>query len=392
MISTSYCSIVKKKASYIEVFYGIGLSLIKTSIKKCEIFINKINQDADENAKKKTSDDENSSFISSSNIEDISFEKNYKKDKKVNNKKNNKVLKQNRKLGEDRRSKIFRTITKISLLFSYIYLLVIFCTYLILIEKFIFNANYLLYMQDYHNNIIELFNGYREYLFDENTIIYGLPAYDYLLKKEEYFYLSNTETVNVSYIPGLKNKYENLHLIGLCGYFITSFKSKDECEKFLGGENGIISFGSHILMNYFVEEIRNARNYMKQLLDNQILVGNLSEEIDINFNDTTFGLDKNETLQFRMTAFNLEQTHSRLNIIFLNVLLQYINQARNVTINTIDDSVNNGHLKYIIIMSIYILLFLIIFFYYWIPMIRRMNTEISYIKLKICCQLFLCKY
>ena len=380
MIYKSYCSIVTKKTSYIEVFYGIGLSLIKTSIKKCEIFINKINQD-DENSKIRGNDDENSSFISSSDIENISFEKNFEKKKIVNNKKKSKKLKNNRKLGDDRKSKIFRIITQLSLILSYIYLVVIFCTYLLLIEKFIFNAKYLLYMQDYHNNIIELFNGYREYLFDENTIIYGLPAYDYLLKKEETFYLSNTETVNYSYlltdvISELNNKYAELHRIGLCGYYITNFNSIEECENFLGGKNGIISFGFHILINYFIEEVRNARNYMKKLLDQKILVGNLSEEIDIHFDDTNFGLDKNKTLQFRMAAFNLEQTHSRLNIIFMNVVLQYINQARNVTINTIVDNVTNGHIKYVIIMFIYILLFLIIFFYYWIPMIRRMNTEI----------------
>jgi hypothetical protein len=380
MISRSYYSIVKKKASYIEVFYGIGLSLIKSSIKKCEIFINKINQE-DENVKTKGIDDETTSFNSSSNLENISLEKNFEKKRNANNKKKSKKLKKNKKIVADKKSRIFRIITQIALLFSFFYLVEIFLTFLFLVNSFIFCGNFILNMQKYHNNIIELFNGYREFLFDENSIINNLLAYDYLLKQEESYYSSNTETVNYTsllngVVAEINKNNKVLHENGLCSYYISYFNSQEECENFLGGKGGIISLGFHILMNYFVEEIRNARNYMKVLLDHNILIGNLSDETNIDYNDTTYDLELNETLKFRMVVFNLEQTHSRLNIIFYNVVLQYINKSRNSTINTIKNSVANGHVKYIIMIILYMIVFLIIFIYYWIPMIRRMNIEI----------------
>ena len=42
IINKAYISIVNKKMSYLEAFYGIKLHLIKSSIQKCEIFINKL--------------------------------------------------------------------------------------------------------------------------------------------------------------------------------------------------------------------------------------------------------------------------------------------------------------------------------------------------------------
>ena len=45
IINKNYYVIVNKKTSYLSVFYGIGLSLIISSIKKSEIFINKMNQE-----------------------------------------------------------------------------------------------------------------------------------------------------------------------------------------------------------------------------------------------------------------------------------------------------------------------------------------------------------
>ena len=370
IINKSYSSIVIRKASYIEVFYGIGLSLIKASIKKCEIFINMINQN-NENTKTNDIDEETSSFISSYNLNNIL----------ENDLNNNKKQKKKRKIGDDKKSTQFKFITKYSLILSFLYLVIVFCTYLFLTKKFVKSGTYILYMQSYHNNIIELFNSFREYLFDENTIIYGLPVYEYLLKKEEDFYSSNTEAINYLTIlsrdiSGLYSSYLTLQEIGFCGHYITYFKNTEECEVFLGGKGGIINLGFHTLINSFIEEIRIARNDMKSLLDKNILVGNLSVFTDTNFNDTSLGLDKNETLKFRMIVFNLESLNSRLNIIFLNIILQYIDKERNLTIYAIDNFVTSGHILYVIILIIYIILFLILFIFYWIPNIRRMNIEI----------------
>ena len=173
LISGSYCLIVKRKASYIEVFYGIGISLIKTSIKKCEIFINKIYQNDDIEKQRDVEEDE-SSFMTSSNFNnnifsDINFDK-----KRVIKKNGNSNNKKKRILGNDKQSIKFRLILQIAMLISYLYLISVFYSFLSVSKAFIYSGNYILHMQKYHNNIIELFNGYREFLFDENSIIYGL--------------------------------------------------------------------------------------------------------------------------------------------------------------------------------------------------------------------------
>ena len=369
IIYRSYCSIIKNKESYISVFYEIGLSLIKTYIKKCEIFINKINQN-DENTKYKNNDVETSCLNFSSNIQFNNI---------IDNKQQKK-LKKNRKLEDDKNSKYFKIIYVISLIISFFYLIIVLYSFLRLTSKFITSGKYIFNLQNYHNNIIELFNTYREYLFDENNIKSGIPAYQYLIQKQDTFFSSSTENLiflisNNNEIR-LSSNYIEFQKSGFCNSYISYFNNKEECEEFLGGEEGFINLGFFVIVSSFIEDIRNGKNYMKQLLDKKILVGNLSNLIDINSNDTTFGLDKNDTLKFRMFVFNSEKIHTRVNILFVNIIIQYINQERNITMKGIESFVVNGYKKYLFLVITYMLVFVVIFFFYWIPKINNMNVEI----------------
>ena len=233
-------------------------------------------------------------------------------------------------------------------------------------------------MQNYHSNICELFNCFREFLFDENTKIYGKNVYDYLIEKEKEIYSTNNNDTNQLIYSSQFISDINYDVFdkGYCELYVNYFKSKEECINYMGGENGILSLGFDLLINSFIEEIRNAREYMKLLLDKQVLVGNLSEYIDVSDDDTTYGLDLNDSLMFRMKVFNMEQTHFRVNIIFVNIILQYINQERNITFQAIEKSVKNEHIKYVLVLIIYIIIFLIIFLFYWIPLIKTLNLEI----------------
>ena len=89
IICRGFVKISNKKASYISVFYGIDLSLIKSSIKKCEFFINKINQN-DKSDKLRVIEEENSTIISASNfnLNTNSFNQNKKEKKHIRIKKN----------------------------------------------------------------------------------------------------------------------------------------------------------------------------------------------------------------------------------------------------------------------------------------------------------------
>ena len=375
IIFTRYYSIVKKKASYISVFYGIGLSLIKSSIKKCELFINKINNQNEENMKMKDMDEETSSFISSINfnLNNTLLGNNFK----MNNKRI-KPLKKNQQLGDDKRSKKFKLLFICFLIISLIYLCTVFFSFLLVTNKYINSATYIYHMQNYHSNVIELFNCYREFLFDENTKIYGKNVYEYLIEKEKEIYSTNNDDAknlihSSKYITEINYDFFDK---GFCELYVCYFKSKEECIIYMGGENGILSLGFEYLINSFIEEIRNAREFMKLLLDKQVLVGNLSEVINLYDDEITYGLDLNDTLMFRMKVFNMEQTHTRLNIIFVNIILQYIIQEKNITFIAIEKSVTNVHIKYVLVLIIYIIVFLIIFLFYWIPLIKTLNIEI----------------
>ena len=382
LICNSYSSIAKRKSSYIAAFYGIGLPLIKSSIKKCEYFINKINQNK-QNIKIRDLDEETSSimFSSNNNLNSFLTENDFDKKGKNTNTKKRKKTKKVRQILDDKKSIKFRRMYQLGLFASLLYLVIVMLTFLSLTLKFIKNGSYINHMQNYHNNIIELFNSYREYLFDENSIIFGLPVYDYLIQKEETFYSSNTE--NIYYLNSnshnIKDLYENYIVLqekGFCNSYSSYFSSSKQCEDFIGGKDGIISLGFHIMINYFVEKIRNARNYMNLLLDKKIVVGNLSKVIDASSNDSNYNLNNNDSLMFRMKVFNMDQTHFRLNIFFINIILQYIDEERNMTSSLIEKSINNSYKVYMIVLIIYVVIFLLIFFLYWLPMINSLNIEI----------------
>ena len=113
----------------------------------------------------------------------------------------------------------------------------------------------------------------------------------------------------------------------------------------MGGKEGIISLGFDSLLNYFIEEIRMKRNYVKGLMNKGILVGNLSELNNYNsWDDDNLHLKNNKTLMFRMNLFNMEDIHHKLNIIFINIIYQHINKDRNLTLNSISKMINNGHI------------------------------------------------
>jgi hypothetical protein len=149
------------------------LSLIKSSIKKCELFINKINNQNEDNIKARDMDEETTSLISSLNfnLNNTQMENNFKM-----NKKRIKPLKKSQQLGDDKRSKKFKLLFICYLIISFLYLSCVFFSFLLITNKFIENATYIYHMQNYHTNICELFNSYREFLFDENTKIYGKNA------------------------------------------------------------------------------------------------------------------------------------------------------------------------------------------------------------------------
>ena len=371
----SYFKVVSKKMSYLTIFYEIKLSIIKLSIQKCESFINKINKDEIVTEKLEDNNEESISAVSINKINSLlDMEEKKNKDKKEEKKKLDIKIKKDKKYFK------FRRLFKIFLTISFLFICTVIIFYILLIRQLIIIGEYIYHMQNYHNNILYLYNGYREFLFDENSIIFGMPSNDYLISQEKKIYLSSTKDFNFLLINNysFKDIKNELNKTGLCNLSFTDFfKNEEECQNFMGGEKGIISLGFDILLNYFIEEIRMKRNYAKGLMNKGILVGNLSELNNYYlWDDDNLDLKNNQTLIFRMNLFNKEDIHQNLNIIFINIIYQYINKERNLTLNSISQSINNGHIIYIILIACHCSFVIISILFYLIPEINKLNIEI----------------
>jgi hypothetical protein len=371
----SYFKVVSKKMSYLTIFYEIKLAIIKLSMQKCESFINKINKDEVITEKLGDNNEESISAVSIKKIKSLlDFEEKKNNDKKEEKKKLDIKIKKDRKYFK------FRRLFKIFLTISLVFICSVIIFYLLLIRKFITIGEYIYHMQNYHNNVLYLYNAYREFLFNENSTIFGISSNDYLIRQEKEIYFSSTKDfnfliINENNFKDIKNKIKKN---GLCNDSFTNFfKNEEECQNFMGGKEGIISLGFDTLLSYFIEEIRMKRNYVKGLLNKGILIGNLSELNNYNsWNDDNLDLKNNKTLIFRMNLFNMEDIHHKLNIIFINIIYQHINKDRNLTLNSISKMINNGHIIYIILVVCHCSFVIISILFYLIPEINKLNIEI----------------
>lgn len=83
-------------------------------------------------------------------------------------------------------------------------------TFLIRISEY---ALYICKLSEYHNDIIGLFNGYREFLFDQNTMINGKISNDYINDKINEIYLKKFDDIVIfnkysKNIPNFLQKYK----------------------------------------------------------------------------------------------------------------------------------------------------------------------------------------
>ena len=371
----SYFKVVSKKMSYLTIFYEIKLAIIKLSIQKCESFINKINKDEVVTEKLEDNNEESISAVSINKINSLlDFEEKKNKDKKEEKNKLDIKIKKDKKYFK------FRRLFKIFLTTSLLFICSVIIFYLLLIRKLIKIGEYIYHMQNYHNNVLYLYNAYREFLFDENSTIFGISSNDYLIRQEKQIYSSSTKDFNFLIINNnnFKDIKSEINKNGLCNDSFTDyFKNEEECQNFMGGKEGIISLGFDSLLNYFIEEIRMKRNYVKGLMNKGILVGNLSELNNYNsWDDDNLHLKNNKTLIFRMNLFNMEDIHHKLNIIFINIIYQHINKDRNLTLNSISKMINNGHIIYIILVVCHCSFVIVSILFYLIPEINKLNIEI----------------
>ena len=89
------------------------------------------------------------------------------------------------------------------------------------------------------------------------------------------------------------------------------------------------------------------------------------------------------------------EIHSRLNTIFIHIILQYLEEERKLTFSSIENNFSNNEFLYIILILGHIIIIILFAIIFLIPQIKKMNVEIykaknilSIIPLKILSSIF----
>ena len=369
----------RRRINYLQIFFGINEDLLRSIIKKCEEVIDKLKNSGNiEYQEIETSDSHINENHLINNIKmRINKNDNNTKAKNIINK--NKKISSNSNLGDEKKHFIL-----LAIFFLIIYLYFVFiCSYLFnLSNSALSMSNFFLRYQNFQLNIVNIFNIYRQFVFDEETNLNidfsGILDINIL---DSY----NTITADVDYIQSflvnnLNEKTENkIFHRNLCSYNLTDyFNSVDECEKKYTNK---LKYDYTIFSTYFMEEIRERKNIVKYLLSTGKYIGRLNKyNLGEWMNDPSIPKKgvinpnaPNDTM-FRLNLFNNETIHNDLNTIFINIILPYLNENRKIIFETF--SLGRYHFHFIIIIILYLIIVSIIYIVYWFPIIISLNNTI----------------
>ena len=369
LIIKNFLSSIRTRGNYMKVFYGINENILKNLIDNCENLIRKLKSSEEQ----RYYEEEN---LNESNEEKINLEENKKKQN----------LYQNNNLTNDIENKDKTKASSKGLIFIIIYGIFAIISYL----YFLYNAYYLinkisdsisisyfcLNQNNYHIKIIEFFNIYREFLFDNQTILHNISSNLYLEQFEE-FLENNIEDLD-SYNNQFLTNNELQKEKSLCCYYINDFyDSSAECEEKIGL---ISTYDFKTFIFSFIEDIKIGKDLVKYKLEYERIVGNLTEYNYLDYiNITSLPENSSESesdyeIIFRLDLFNNESLHFDLNIKFFIVILPYIqeNRQRIYTILTIGKASKHMTIFFLVFISIVTLIYLC----YFLPTINSLNKII----------------
>jgi hypothetical protein len=224
-----------------------------------------------------------------------------------------------------------------------------------------------------------MFNTFREFIFDNQSIINGTSPVKYMANFEKQILPSILEDIKY-----LSNNFEEKFSINesskmeenLCSYYINDyFDSSLDCS----GSIGLITgYNFFFLSYYFLQEIFVNKNIMIYKLKHENIVGNLTDYNHTKYmNDAKIPKENDNSDNdniFRLDLFNNYTIHARLNVIFYSIILPYINKGKKTTFFnlSLDSAINILTKLNISFLGIVTL----VFFFYFIPMINFINNII----------------
>ena len=366
----SFISGAKRRINYMQVFYDINFVSIKILIDNCEKLLNKLKKDAN-------------------NIMDDFTEESVEEEKKglLKNKKNADIRNRSLIIEEEGKNKfIISRNNKIFVFFYILFISILYCAfpfffyniYKIIILAIKYSA-FFTRINSFHSNILDTFNIYREYLFDNRSIVQNMNPFELLTKLELFAY--DTITDDVRMISNFLNENtqmndEVINLINreLCSYTLTDiFQSIDDCKLIFGK---VLNYDFIIFATNFIQKIRGLKNVVKFKHDTEIVFGNLTN-YDVDLwktwtNESIIESDK-KTI-FTLDLFNNETIHSNMNLIFINIFVPFIDTNRKVVLNNL--LILGFENKLLLFFSVFLLLLFLIFICYLFPKINSLSDFI----------------
>ena len=371
LISFAYDLIAQRKESYLEVFFEIGTPVIRSSLEKCEKFIKKINEE---------NNNDNESTDSFDN-EIISSENHINQNEKRNKEKGKRGV---RKTNSSRETKVFKIIMALFFFAVSVFACIIF------IYDFIWLDDSKIFMLCYQkvtglkNRYIMIFNTLREFMFDYNIKVNSTNSLTFLNKILDNLYIVNTEylryiTEKRNIIPGgFKKKYEEILLTNPCKYS-NYFKNENDCMNFMSKSP---SFGISVVSSYFLENVRIIKDSVQKRIKHQKLS-------NFTFNLTLTGTKEGKKLWPQgednqkiyqeldsIQEFLIDDNHLNTNILFIHLIIPYINVLSNNLSGAILKGLKNNKLLYIILTCFYIAVMISIYIFIWLPFQTNLSQTI----------------
>jgi hypothetical protein len=240
-------------------------------------------------------------------------------------------------------------------------------------NKSIIYSGFFVKLNEFHSNIVDFFNTYREFLFNNQSIIQDVQPFNFLEISETKTYNSITE--DQKFIFSFLNKYfdydeEIVSLMNkdLCSFTMTDyFESHEQCmEKF----GYLLKYDFTIFFTFFVQNIRHHKNIVKYWHKTKNIYGNLTI-YDV---ESWKSSKPNDNGYFKLKLFNEEIIHSELNLMFINIILPYIDVNRKEIIKRLNLEKFGSY--FIIYFSLFIVCVILLYFSYILPRIRFLNNFI----------------
>ena len=237
------------------------------------------------------------------------------------------------------------------LLIIFLYMLIPLILFNKYISKFEIMALYMYHMLHYHNNIINIYNGFNEYLFYENSTIDNIPVLEYIENRINNTYDTLAEDLNYlgtysKKISGLYDIYSMIQKEQLC--------SNTLCDPYI---ETITSLGYYSFVAFMVTEIKVKVNYVK-------ILNARRQEVLYQKGDEGRALMLFNTM------------HYDVDLMFNFVALHYIEEEVILTVNIIFENINSNNEIYLIVYIVYFVWIICLFIFYWYPFINDAQEQI----------------